>query len=100
MNVVTVDIPSNAVRLSGIVDIANWLRNQNVLPLEQFAVDWIEKYVDRADEILESDEIENTDDEFRGATHYEVQTILQVIRPNTACYLLFADLETLTRSKS
>lgn len=99
MKTVTIEIPSDAVRLTGIVDVRNWLQDINPLPLEQFAIDWIEKYVDRANEILEADGIQNTDEEFRGATHYEVQTILRVIRRDTLCHSMFVDLESLTRAK-
>lgn len=99
MSTVTIVIPSDAVRLAGIVDIRNWLQNLNALALEQFAIDWIEKYVDRANEILEADGIQNTDEEFRGATHYEAQTILAILRPTAACWQMFVDLESLTRSK-
>ena len=99
MSTVTVNIPSDAIRLTGIVDIRNWLLNLNALPLEQFAIDWIEKYVDKANEFLEAKGVEVDDDTFRAATHYEAQTILQVLRPTATCYQMFVDLETLTRSK-
>lgn len=85
-------------QLSTIVDIRNWLLNVNPLPLEQFAIDWIEKYVDKANTTLESDEILNTDEEFRGAIHYETQTVLQVLRRDTLCRPFFADLESRTRT--
>ena len=84
--------------LTTIVDIRNWLQSQDALPLEQFAIDWIEKYVDRAEEILDSPIIETDDDTFRGAIHYETQTVLEVLRPDVLCYRLFRELESLTRS--
>lgn len=96
---VMIDLPSDSIRLTGIVDIRNWLLNVNALPLEQFAIDWIETYVDKANSILESDGITNTDDEFCRAIHYETQTVLEVLKADARCLEFFIDLESLTRSK-
>lgn len=96
---ILVEIPGDTVRLSGIVDIRNWLLNVNPIALEQFAIDWVEKYVDKAQELLGNEGIEVDDDTFRAATHYEAQTVLQVLRPTALCYPLFVDLEILTRQR-
>lgn len=99
METVMVAIPSDAIRLTGIVDIRSFLQNEDALCLEQFAIDWIEKCVDRATETLSAREIEVDDNTFRAAIHYEVKTIIEVLRPDAACYQFFMDLESLTRSK-
>lgn len=105
MSVIEIEIPSEAIRLTGIVDIRNWLLNAELdsracpVSLGQFALDWIEEKVGRAIDILESDEIATDDESFKGAIHYEVDTILDVIRTDAPCYQFFKDLESLTRTR-
>lgn len=92
-------------QLNSIVSIRNWLKNyetQNrtsAARLEQFALDWIEDRVDRAIEILESEAIGTDDETFTGATHYEADTILEVLSTDANCYLFFQELTKLTKAQ-
>lgn len=95
---VEINIPSDAIRLTGIVDIRNWLLSQDALSLNQFTIDWIERYVDRAIVALESEDVDTDDETFRGSIHYEVQTILAIMRADVPSFQFFRDLEALTRS--
>lgn len=90
---------TNATALTSIVEIRSWILSVNSLRLEQFAIDWIEKYVDRANEILMAEGIMNTDEDFRRAIHYEARNVLEVLRPDAGCHWFFVNLESLTKER-
>lgn len=93
-------------KLTTIIDIRDWLREQDRLShsstsygitgLEQFAIDWIEEEIDRAEQYLESEEITVDDVTFVGAIHYRADCVLEVLRTDCNCYRFFAQLVELT----
>lgn len=89
-------------KLTTIIDIRNWLQEQNYLSqqradsLEQFAIDWIEEEIDRAEQYLESEEITVDDITFVGAIHYRADCVLEVLRKDCNCYRFFTQLVELT----
>lgn len=90
------------MKLSTIVGIRDWLREQVYLSqhransLEQFAIDWIEEEIDRAEEYLESEQITIDDTTFTGAIHYRADCVLDVLRCDTNCFSFFTQLAQLT----
>lgn len=80
-----------------IIEIRDFLNNaNNDMTLGQFAADWIEDTVDRAETILDSEEITTDDETFCGAVSYNVGTILEVIRHDIPCWKFFNEVERFT----
>lgn len=94
---------SEEKKLSTIVDVRDWLKEQEVLTrqqplsLGQFAIDWIEEEVDRAEQYLESAEITVDDVTFVGAIHYRADNVIDIMRTDAPCYQFFTELARLTK---
>lgn len=93
---------ATATKLSTIIDIRDWLRQQedlshgSAVSFEQFAIDWIEEETDRAEQYLESTEITVDDVTFTGAIHYRADCVLEVLRKDARCHSFFVELVNLT----